>query len=114
MHDMPRAGRSHAAHVAGAIAADAVVHRLPSTPGNVRTAARGRVPHGLRAAVRPAGARTAARRGIPHTQTDELRHVPPMTVFKLSNVPNEPDPFSRWAGDDIDPRDPVARRTFLK
>jgi Fe-S-cluster-containing dehydrogenase component len=25
-----------------------------------------------------------------------------------------PDPFSRWAGDDIDPGDPVARRTFLK
>ena len=24
------------------------------------------------------------------------------------------DPFSRWAGDDIDPGDPVARRTFLK
>jgi Fe-S-cluster-containing dehydrogenase component len=24
------------------------------------------------------------------------------------------DPFSRWAGDDIDPSDPVARRTFLK
>jgi molybdopterin-containing oxidoreductase family iron-sulfur binding subunit len=37
-----------------------------------------------------------------------------MTVFKLSNVPNQPDPFSRWAGDDIDPNNPVARRTFLK
>ena len=24
------------------------------------------------------------------------------------------DPFSRWAGDDIDPGNPVARRTFLK
>jgi molybdopterin-containing oxidoreductase family iron-sulfur binding subunit len=24
------------------------------------------------------------------------------------------DPFSRWAGDDIDPANPVARRTFLK
>ena len=37
-----------------------------------------------------------------------------MTLFKLSNVPNQPDPFSRWAGDDVDPANPVARRTFLK
>ncbi len=27
---------------------------------------------------------------------------------------NQPDPFLRWAGDDVDPGNPVARRTFLK
>ena len=52
LHDLPRPGRSDAADVAGAVAADGVVPRLPSQPRALRPAARSRLPGGLRAARR--------------------------------------------------------------
>ena len=52
LHDLPRPGRPHAADVAGAVAADGVVPRLPPQPGALRAAARSGVQHRLRAAGR--------------------------------------------------------------
>ena len=57
LHDLPRPGRSHAADVAGEVAADGMVPRLPSQPRALRAPARGGVPRRLRAAARPARAR---------------------------------------------------------
>src|SRR6185312_11487224 len=102
MHDVPRAGRSHAAHVAGAVPADVVVHRLPSPSRVLRPPARGGVPHRLRRAFRSGGARTPPGRRISHPKTDELRHV--------SSI-DRPLPFDPREGL---PVDPVERRTFLK
>ena len=51
LHDLPRPGRSHAADVAGAVAADGMVPRLPPQPRALRAPARRGVPRRLRAAA---------------------------------------------------------------
>ncbi len=43
LHDVSRPGRSHAAHVAGTVAADGMVPRVSSQPGALRAPACGRV-----------------------------------------------------------------------
>src|SRR6185503_11074548 len=78
LHDLPRAGRSHAADVAGALAADGVVPRLPSRAGALRPAARGGVPRRLCAAGEPGRGRGAAGGGVSDSEADELFGVPPM------------------------------------
>ena len=54
LRDLPRPRRPHAADVAGAVAADGVVPRLPPRAGAVRAPARGGLPDGLRPGGRPA------------------------------------------------------------
>ena len=63
LRDLPRPGGPHAADVAGAVAADGVVPRLPPQSRAVRPPARRGVPRGLRAAGRirsSSGARLVA------------------------------------------------------
>ena len=80
LHDVPRAGRSHAAHVAGAVAADGMVPRLPPQPRAVRPAAR--APSSASTTHRPPnqlelGKRLVAR--VSDSEAHELLDVSPMS-----------------------------------
>src|SRR5438093_337083 len=79
LHDLPRTGRSHAAHVAGEVAADGMVHRLPSQPRALRAPARRRVHRRLHAAAGSTGAGTPARRRVSDSKAHELLDVSSMS-----------------------------------
>src|SRR6185369_16765754 len=128
LHDVPRPGRSHAADVAGAVAADGMVPRLSSQSGALRAPARGGLPRGLRRAARSGRARKTAGRRIQDSATHELFNVSPIE----RNTRQGSGPFWRTLEERADDpafqqhlynefpsqieaiTDPVARRTFLK
>ena len=60
LHDLPRPGRSDAADVAGEVAADGVVPRLPPQSGALRAAARGGLPRRLRSRRRTSSSSASA------------------------------------------------------
>src|SRR5580765_4273592 len=72
LHDLPRPGRPHAPDVAGEVAPDGMVPRLPSAAGKIRPAASRGVQRRLRGAAGSDGSRKEAGRGIPDTEADEL------------------------------------------
>src|SRR6476620_7503277 len=79
LHHLPRPGGPHAADVAGAVAADGVVPRLPPESGTIRAAARRGLQRRLRPATQPARAREAAGGRVSHSEAHELLDMPPMS-----------------------------------
>src|SRR5690349_11212272 len=126
MFDLPRAGRSHAAHVAGELAPDGMVPRLPPPPGALRPAARSGLQHGLQDTAQPARGGHPAGRGIPDSTTHELLDVSSMndnergagfwrTLDELADDPSFLERVRNEFPSEIEAIvDPVARRTFLK
>ena len=79
MHHVPRADRPHGADLAGEVAPDGVVPRLPPQPGAVRPPAQPGVLRRVPAALQSDRGRTSARRGVRHPETASLFDVPPMS-----------------------------------
>src|SRR6185295_904337 len=86
-------GGPHAADVAGAVAADGVVPRLPPKPGTIRAAARRGLQRCLRPAAQPARAREVAGRRISHSEAHEL--------FDMSSMSEENRRGSGLEADDL-------------
>src|SRR6185295_3331269 len=76
-----------AARLAGALAADGVVPRMPSEPRAVRTAEGASVQHRLRAPRQPDRARHRAREEVQRQDPDHLLRVPPMSDSEIPAVP---------------------------
>ena len=144
LHDLPRAGRPDAADVAGEVAADGVVPRLPPPPGAVRPPAQRRcsastyeppanqleLGERLVARVRRFRSSRAARRVTderrPEPDLDRLAEPTAATAAAAAKAGGEPSTSSptirRFAsGCTTSSRrrsrrstDPVERRTFLK
>src|SRR5205809_6202095 len=131
---MPRPGRSHAADVAGEVAADGVVRRVPPAARALRAAARRGIQRRLRAAGRSVRARPAAGGGISDSETDKLFNMSPIdgtsrtprtsgtsrTSFWRTLEEQAGDPaFQEFLCNEFPSQveaivDPVARRPFLK
>src|SRR6185436_9746212 len=79
LHHLSRTGGPDAADVAGEIAADGMVPRLPSQPRALRAPARSGVSRRLRPAAGSGRGRQATGRAVPDSEAHELLHVSPMS-----------------------------------